>query len=523
MDWFLMSLNLSRKSILKKTFQVGVLTMMSKMLGVVREILQANFFGVGVVSDAFIMAFKIPNLFRNVFAEGALNASFVPIFIKVFKRNRSDANNLTGTTLFFSQGVILIFYLFVFFNTRFVVKLIAPGFSQDQMGNTIMFLRILFPYLFLVSATALFGGALNSVNHFFSTAISPAVWNVFYISSLLLALFFKLNPTFVCAGILFGGVMQLLLNLVLYWRYNFRVGIIGKTSLGDFGDILVRFFPCIMGVSIVEINFFVSSIIASLLPEGSVSLLHYSNRFMSIPVGVFAVAFSNILLPHFSRVVLYAPKRLSFYILEVSKLVTWVTIPSMCFLMFASKNIFFMMLSSKGTPEQILQAKWILIIYSSGLLFFCMNKVLLNIFYSFKDTRSTMVISGVSAVVNIICDLLLVFFYGIYGITFAAVISGFVMTSMALFYLRKKHGICFYACNYLTFLLYYILQLSLTCFVLFLAYYVIVYYFISESMMRSYLYGVSFWFIICPLFVLIFAGLFFTRSLFGIKSYFLGK
>jgi len=221
-----------------------------------------------------------------------------------------------------------------------------------------------------------------------------------------------------------------------------------------------KFIPCLAGVSIVEINMFVSGIIASFLPNGSVTILYYGSRFMNIPLGVFAVAFSSILLPQFSRVVLYAPKRMNYLLLESAKFISWIIIPSALFLMFTAEKIFSTMFFLKvGTPEQIAAATWVLIVYTTGLLFFSLNKILLNIFYSFKDTRSAALIAGIGALVNLSGDLVGIYYYGIYGIAAASVLSGIVITGLCLLLLAKRHDINFYFINYFKFFAFYALQL----------------------------------------------------------------
>ena len=212
-----MSLNLNKKTILKKTIQVGSLTFLSRLLGIVREILQVKFFGIGILSDAFIMAFRIPNLFRRVFAEGAMSASFVPVMVQAVKKGQRElANGLVTLTLLFFQSSILLLYLFVFFKTDLVVSVIAAGFSAERAAHTVSFLRILFPFLFLVSASALFAGALNAVNHFFVPAFGPALWNMTYVATLIICIRYKLSPEWVCWGVLIAGGIQLLLHLYVY-------------------------------------------------------------------------------------------------------------------------------------------------------------------------------------------------------------------------------------------------------------------------------------------------------------------
>lgn len=456
-----MNLHLNKKSILQKTAQVSFLTFASRMLGIIREILQVSVLGVGALSDAFIAAFKIPNFFRHIFAEGALSASFVPSIVRVVKEGKKEtANGLMTLSFVVFQFIIMLMYLVVFLKTSWVINLTAPGFSAEQAEYTAWFLKILFPFLFFVSGSALFGGVLNAVNHFSIPAAGPVLLNVFYIGSLIVCMVLNASPTVLCFGIVLGGTAHLGLHMWMFYRSGFRFGKITEDARHVFREIIKKFLPCLMGVSVVEFNLFVSLSIASFLPKGSVTLLHYGSRFINIPLGVFAVAFASILLSHFSRVVLHAPKRLNFYMLESAKFISWVILPCMFFLMFTSYEIFRAMFMLKQTAtEYIIQAQWILIIYSVGLLFFCLNKLLLNIFYSLKDTRSATLIAGAGAAVNLIGDLIGMYVCGAYGIAAAAVLSGMTITILCFYFLHKSHGYTFYGYRYLAFMQRFLLNL----------------------------------------------------------------
>jgi len=519
-----MSLHLNKKAILKNTAQVGGLTFLSRMLGLVREALLVRFFGIGAISDAFIMSFRIPNFFRHVFAEGALSASFVPAFVKTVKENnRQEASGLMSISFLFFEGIVLLLYAFVFFKTEFVINMIAPGFSAEQTGYAIPFLRVLFPFLFFVSSSALFAGALQSVNHFFVPAFGTPLWNMIYVLTLLLCLSYNLSPMVVCFGIILGAFVQLCLHVIFYFKYNFTFGKIDAISIAGFKSVLSKFLPCLFGVSIVELNLFVSGIVASYLPKGSISLLYYGSRFMNIPLGMFAVALSSILLPHFSRVVLFAPKRLNFYILEVTKLVTWVIIPATLFLMFVSESLFKVLLGSKADINQVMQAKWILVLYLFGLIFLCLNKILLSVFYALKDTWSTTIAAMICAFVNLAGDIIGMHFWGAYGIAAANTISGIAMTILCFMFLRTRHGFRFYSGNYFNFLGRYIVQLCV-CSTLFLVLFLTLIKYLSFGAWYNFFtFGLGYWLIITVLGALLMGLIFVSKRLFSIDLYFLNK
>lgn len=516
-----MSLNLNKKSILKKTVQVGGLTFLSRLIAILREVLLINFFGIGALSDAFIVAFRVPNFFRHVFAEGALSASFVPSIVKVVKEGKRDiANGVITLSFIIFQFVIFLMYVLVLFKSEMVISMIAPGFSAEQASHAHVFLKILFPFLFFISGSALLAGALNAVNHFFAPAFGPALLNIVYVMTLALCILLKLPPTAFCTGVTLAGLVHLGLHAYMFKKNGFNFGKVTRDVVVTFKTILSKFFPCLLGVSIVEINLFVSTIIASFLPKGSVSLLYYGSRFMNIPLGVFAVAFASILLPHFSRIVLYAPKRINFYLLETAKFVTWAILPVTIFFMINAYRIFHtMFMMKKGTPEQIFQAQWILIIYCTGLLFFCINKVLLNIFYSLKDTKSATFIAGMGALTNLVGDVIGMFIFGAYGIAAAAAASGIVMTVLCFYLLKRNHQYEFYAIPYVAFLKRYLMNLSLVGLCI-----AGLYYFASKSPL-FYLtdHRLGYWVFVLSLSVVAALLLYFSRRLFGLKIYFIDR
>lgn len=519
-----MNLHLPKKSILKKTFQVGALTLLSRMIAIMREVLQVRFFDIGALSDAFIMAFRIPNLFRHVFAEGALNASFVPVLVKTIKENkREQLNGVISLAFIFFQGTILLIYLFILLKSHLVVKFVAPGFSAEQAYHTGIFLKILFPFLFFVSGSALLSGPLNAINHFFIPTFGPALWNMSYVASLLICLSLKLSPLYLCWGVIIAGFIQFIMNLAAYLYHHFSFSSINTDAWNLFKTIMSRFLPGLLGVSIIEINIFVSGMVASFLPKGSVSLLYYGSRFMNLPLGVFAVAFASILLPHFSRIVLHAPSRMRFYTLEVAKFISWAIIPISIFFMLIAEDLFSTMflMQGKGTTSDVYKAKWILIIYCTGLIFFCINKVLLNIFYSLKDTRSTTIISASGALINIIGDIIGMFLWGIYGIALASTLSGIGMTLLCFFFLKKKHGISFYFGNYILFLTRFIPQLLITGLSFLLIYKFLITFLISSSWHHFFTHGLGFLLLASGLTFCFFVALFATKKTFGLNSYFL--
>ena len=251
---------MSRRSIIKNTAKVGKLTLLSRVFGLVRELLSAKYLGADVMADAFKVAFAIPNSFRKIFAEGALSAAFVPAIVRTLgSGGKKDANGLMSLAFIFFEGLVLILCAFCMFRSDLAIDWIAPGFSNLQYENAVALLKILMPFIFFLSSSALLAGALQSINSFFVPAISPFILNVVFIIGLIACLFGKLPVSVLCYAILFGGLIQLVLHIIAYLRAGFSFGSFNKRIICDFGRLLISFFVCclsrcrfIMSASISE-------------------------------------------------------------------------------------------------------------------------------------------------------------------------------------------------------------------------------------------------------------------------------
>ena len=401
--------------------------------------------------------------------------------------------------------------------------MIAPGFSPYQVAYAIPFIRILFPLLFFISSGALLGGALQSVHHFFAPAFGPALHNIVYIGTLSICLLYEQSVTFLALGVLLGGVCAFLLHLFFFLKHHFRFGVITTQSIAAFNDVIKKFLPCLFGVGVVEVNMFLDRAIASFLPKGSVTLLYYGNRFMQLPLGIFAVGLSSVLLPHFSRITLYAPKRLYFYLLEVTKFITWVIVPTTLFIMFCAEKIFTHMFAHRVTPAQITEARWILILYSSALVFYCLNKVLVNIFYSMGDTWRPTLASIIATLSNLVFNLIGMYFFGSLGIAAATALSGVILTVVCLYYLRSAHKFRFYSGNYATFILKYTPQLIVASALFYGTHRAICSLLAHTTWHSFFCIHWGYWLFTIPLFLFTLLFLFYTKKYSKISLYFLQK
>ncbi len=524
-----MSKKLKKSSILKKTASVSLSLLFSKFLGVIREVVQISYLGVGPLSDAFNTAMKIPTLLRKLFAEGALSAAFVPTIIKVTSQDSQEqASRLMTLTYIVFGAVILILCTIISLYPKPFIMLIAKGFvnKPEELAIATSIIRILIFFVFFIFTSALFASALQAKMHFTVPAWGPALLNVFYIGGLLLATRYGLSVNVFCYFLLLGGLVQSLIYAVVYFRLNFTILWPDTKTYAYFKEVVYKFIPCLMSVSVIEINLIIDNRFASTLPAGSVTLLSLSSRFMTIALGAFAVAFSTILLPQFSRISTYAPKRLSYYLLEAAKLIFWVTVPVAFLMSFFAYDIFytiFYKLASNFTLDQVNLAAALLIAFLPGLFFFSLNKMLLNIYYALHETRYTMYITIAGAVSNVLLNRLLMPLYGAVGIAVATAIAAVIQTILLVIVLNKYLGFVIYLKQFGEFLVRYTLQLLLFIGV-FYGLYKMVLLFISSVIPQwsdILLHQIGLWFWVGPICLLAVGLLYYLRNKGGLHLYFL--
>lgn len=378
----------SRKSIMYYTLQTSSSTLLSRFLGIIRELLQVRYLGVSPLSDAFIIALSVPTSMRKFFAEGSLSSAIVPALVQKMKNEGQQAVNRFMTLAFlFFESFIALFCLFCIYFAPQIVEILVPGFTGEQATYATQFLRILMPFILFISSAALFGGALQAAGHFLVPALGPALLNVMYIAGLLLCLAFELPIAVLCYIIVSGALMLAIVHLFVYSTLHFKFGSISEYDFPLFKKVFLNFLWSFLSRGVSEAGFYIDKWFASFLPTGSVTLIYYANRFMNIPLGTFGVAFSTILLPHFSRVHASKPKRLLFHINEALKIILWVMIPVAVIMWFLSYKILTtLFVSDHFSFEHAREASHILQAFLIGVCFFAINTIVVNIYYALHGT-----------------------------------------------------------------------------------------------------------------------------------------
>ena len=433
--------------IVSATAVMAVATSLSRVAGLVRDIVVARLFGAGMMTDAFFMAFTIPNLLRRFFGEGSLTAAFVPIFSEVFhQRGEKEAQQLANRCVTLLVLIMLTVVTFGVVFSPWIVQGIGYGFGQveGKLSLTIQLNRIMFPYIGLVSILALVTGILNVRGHFFLPSLSPLFLNLAMIlSALTLGQLFD-QPIFALAvGVLAGGIVQLLLQFPVLVRYKIRFRLDfhfrGDTQLHK---ILKLMLPGIAGVAIYQINIIVTRLMASFLPDGSVSYLYYGQRLFEFPQGIFIVSLAQAALPMMSRQVAERDESgLRDSLNFAMTLITIFTLPAMIGLILCAKPIYSLFfLGGEFSVTALENTALALICYAPGLIFVGYSRIAAQTFYALKDTRTPVVISFWTLVVNLVAGLVLMQLYGFAGLAVALTIASVFNAVMLIVLLQRKIG-----------------------------------------------------------------------------------
>ena len=442
----------TNRAIAKSTIIISFATSLSRVLGFMRDVLIANFFGTGLAAEAFVVAFRIPNLLRDLVGEGAANAAFVPVFSEyLYRKNKEEFWQAVQKTLVIAFFVLGIFCAGGMLFSGLIVRMIAPGFSRDpaKLSLAIHLTRITFPYLLLVGLTAYQMGVLHTFKSFLAPALGPCMLNIGMILSLLFAVRFSQEPIIGLAiGVLIGGLLQLAIQVPSMRRVGFRFSFADLNL--DFKHPAVRkigrlLSPRILGSAVYQLNVFADTIMASLsgiVGLGGVAAIYYANRIIQLPMAIFGIALSSALLPTMSEQVAQEDitglkKTLNFSL----KAIYLVIFPAaLGLIVLAHPIITALFQRGKFDVYSANITSQALIFYCLGLLAFSSVKILVSCFYSLQDTVTPIRSAAVSLAINIVLNIILMFPLKIGGLALASSISATFNFFNLLHLLRKKIG-----------------------------------------------------------------------------------
>ena len=442
----------SAPGLLRSSLIVSIMTMLSRILGLVRDVVLASLLGASanVNADAFFIAFKIPQFLRRLFAEGAFSQAFVPV-LSEFQTTRSFADvrllvdkvaGVLGSSLIFVTVLAVI-------GSPVLTAVFAPGFLQDELKYALTsdLIRITFPYLLFISLAGFFGAILNSYGRFAVPAFTPVILNVCLISAAVWGVAWFEEPVFALAwGVFIAGIAQFLFQL----PFLAQIHLVPRPKIDTKDEgvkrILTLMIPALFGVSVSQINLLLDTVLASFLPTGSVSWLYFSDRLVELPLGVFAIAVSTVILPSLSR------KHATASMDQFSNTLDWairmvllISLPATFALLMLAEPILVTLFQYKAfNAQDVAMASLSLKAYTVGLLAFMLIKVLAPGYYAQQNTKTPVKIGIIAMVSNMVLNIAFViplhFYYqiGHVGLALATAVSAFINAGLLYHGLRKR-------------------------------------------------------------------------------------
>ncbi|MFP3341744.1 murein biosynthesis integral membrane protein MurJ [Halomonas sp. SIMBA_159] len=438
-----------RRGLMRSGLVVSAMTMLSRVMGLVRDVVVATFLGAGNGSDAFFVAFKIPNFLRRLFAEGAFNQAFVPVLSEYStQRTKQEIRELLNAVAGSLTALLALITALAMLGAPWLVWLFAPGFGRDpeKLALTADMLRLTFPYLLLISLTAFSGSVLNTWNRFAVPAFTPVLLNISLIGAALLLMPLMEEPAMALAwGVLIAGAAQLAFQV----PFLLRLGLL-PTPWPNFAHdgvkrILKLMVPALFGVSVSQINLLLDTVLASLLAAGSVSWLYYSDRLVELPLGVFGVAIGTIILPALSkRHTEQSTEHFSAMLDWAIRVVLLLGVPAALALAVLAEP-FLITLFHYGamTDNDIQMAAMSLRAYAFGLVAFMLIKVLAPGFFARQDTKTPVKVGIIAMVANMVFNLLLIWPLAHAGLALATALSAFLNAGLLGYLLYRQQVLVF--------------------------------------------------------------------------------
>ncbi|MBW1696931.1 MAG: murein biosynthesis integral membrane protein MurJ [Deltaproteobacteria bacterium] len=428
---------------------VGFSTFLSRIFGYIRDMVFAWFFGAGPISDAFIAAFRIPNLFRRLFGEGSLSIALVPVFTEYLTLDgKQEALKLAGSALRVLSILLAVTAVMGIVFAPLIMKAIAYGFTDSprQFSLTVTLTRIMFPYMVFICLVAFSMGILNALGHFAAPALAPVLLNLAMIGSMVLVSFLSDDMTYriygLAAGVLVGGLLQLCLQIPFLIEKGFlfwRKASLYHPGLKRIGTLMI---PATFGAAVFQINTLIQTFLASLLPEGSISYLYYADRLVQFPLALFGIATATAVLPSLSRQAsekdFEGVKATFVYAIN---LVFYITVPSMVGLIVLREPIV-ALLFKRGAfgGEATKLTAYALLYYAIGLWAFSGVRIVISTFYALQDTKTPVKVAIVAIMANIVLGRLLMVPMGHGGLALALSLSMIINFALLIRALRARLG-----------------------------------------------------------------------------------
>lgn len=435
--------------LLKAMVTIAGFTFLSRIAGMVRDMLTANLLGAGNIADAFFVALKLPNFFRRVAGEGAFSVSFVPLYSKTLaQEGEESASKFSGEVCSLMTMILSIFTILFIITMPWIIHLIAPGFAHgtERYDAAVAMTQITFPYLMLMSLTSLFGGMLNAHHKFGPFAAAPIIFNCTIIFFMVVLTPLFPNAGFAMSvGVSVSGILQMIMVVFFVRRHKIsfhwqRPRLSEKTR-----KLFKLMGPGVLSAGVFQVNLFVDMIIASLLPTGAISFLYYADRLNQLPLSIAGIAVGTALLPMLSKSLAAKDHAESNDLFNRSlEFCFFVALPAaIALLIIPIPMVATLFEHGKFTRDETLQTAYVLMGYGVGLPAYIASKVFMTAFWSHEDTITPVKISIVTAVSNIILCLLLINWLGVGGISLATGIVGWLQVYLLNGQLRKHEALNF--------------------------------------------------------------------------------
>lgn len=427
-----------RQSLLRSTSLVSIMTFISRIMGFARDMILAQLFGAQAGMDAFYIAFKIPNFMRRLFAEGAFSQAFVPVLAEYQKTRTTDEVRIFLARITGSMSAVLSLVTVVgIVASPVIIYLFAPGFGDNSTRSVLAseMLRLTFPYLMLISLTAMAGAVLNTYGYFGVPAFTPVFLNIaMIVAAIFISPHFQQPVVALAFGVLIAGIVQLLFQIPFLMHRNLLI----KPSfvMNDPGvkRVLRLMVPALFGVSIAQINLLIDTIFASFLKVGSVTWLFYTDRLVDFPLGVFGVAIATVILPHLSR--RHAEQNVTHFSQALDwglRLLILIGIPAgLGLIIFSMPLIASFFTYGVFTAQDLLQTQKSLITEALGLPAFMMIKILASGFYAGQNIKTPVKVGVVAMIANTLFCALLVGPLAHAGLTLASALASFLNCAVLL-------------------------------------------------------------------------------------------
>ena len=436
--------------LLRSVATVGSFTIGSRLTGFVRETLMASLLGASAVSDAFIIAIKLPSIFRRILAEGAMNAAFVPLFSGILTSEgresaKSFAEEIFAILTLVLLGLVILIECFL----PSLMPIFAPGFKHtpDRMAYAIEFSRITFPFIFLISLTALYSGILNSFEKFAAVASSPMMGNMALIVTVYIFLWGVNSDVGLAfsAAILVCGIVQLLWVVIPLARRGFVLKWIKPRWSGRVQHFFKLMTPAAFGSGVVQLSIFIDTLIASLLPTGSISYIHYADRLSQLPLSVLGTAISTALLPLLSKQIqacnYQGAKESQNLALEYALLFT---LPATLGLIFLAEPLVRIIFEHRAfQAASTLPTARTLMAFASGLPAYVLIKIFTTSFFARQDTKTPVLVAMFSVILNVVISLFLLKTFQHVGIALATSLSAWMNALLLGIVLRHRRALQF--------------------------------------------------------------------------------